>query len=187
MLKIGSNGMTEAEFEEIYDLFWHKLYGLAYNYFRDKTTAQELVQDVFVNFWMKRENMGHVEDLGAYLFRSMKNRIYDHFDKIASQEKLVRQAKQTFSEEVRNTEETVAYDETLELLNHEIDKLPDTTKTIFRLSRFDRYTNDEIASRLHVSGKAVEYHISQALKKLRLRLDHLIFFIIAMVLLGACA
>jgi hypothetical protein len=38
-----------------------------------------------------------------------------------------------------------------------------------------------------VSGKAVEYHISQALKKLRLRLDHLIFFIIAMVLLGACA
>jgi len=57
----------------------------------------------------------------------------------------------------------------------------------FRLSRFDRYTNEEIASRLHVSGKAVEYHISQALKKLRLRLDHLIFFIIAMVLLGACA
>jgi RNA polymerase sigma-70 factor (ECF subfamily) len=187
MLKISSKGMTAGEFEEIYDLFWAKLYSLAYNYFRDKTTAQELVQDVFVNFWMKRENLGHVEDLSAYLFRSMKNRIYDHFDKIASQEKLVRQARQTFSEETHTTEEAVAYDETLELLNSEIDKLPDTTKTIFRLSRFDRYTNEEIASRLHVSGKAVEYHISQALKKLRLRLDHLIFFIIAMVLLGACA
>lgn len=187
MLKIKSDAMTEGEFEEIYDLFWAKLYSLSYNYFRDKTTAQELVQDVFVNLWMKRDNLSHVEDLSAYLFRSMKNRIYDHFDKMASQEKLMRNARSTFVEEVHSTEETVAYDETLELLNKEIDKLPDTTKTIFRLSRFDRYTNEEIASRMHVSGKAVEYHITLALKRLRLRLDHLIFFMAMMFLFGACS
>jgi len=182
MLRISSTGMTEAEFEEVYDLFWSKLYSVAYNYFRDKTTAQELVQDVFVTLWVKREHLGHVEDLSAYLFRAMKNRIYDQFDKMASREKLARHAQQLFSEETHTTEETVAYDETLDLLNREIDKLPYTTRTIFRLSRFDRYTNEEIATRLHVSGKAVEYHITQALKKLRLRLDHLIFFVIALLL-----
>jgi RNA polymerase sigma-70 factor (family 1) len=184
MLKIGSDGMTEAEFEEIYDFFWGKLYSLAYNYFRDKTTAQELVQDVFVNLWMKRSELGTVHDLSAYLFRSMKNKIYDQFDTISSRERLIKNATQQFTEENYATEETLAYEETLALLNQEIAKLPSTTQTIFRLSRFDRYTNEEIATRLHVSAKAVEYHITLALKKLRPRLSHVIYLLIAAIALG---
>lgn len=183
MLRIRSEGMTEAEFEEIYDVFWGKLYTLAYNYFRDKTTAQELVQDVFVHLWMKRAELGNVHDLDAYLFRCTKNKIYDQFDTISSRERLIKKATQQFTEENHVTEEAIAYEETLALLNQEIDKLPATTQTIFRLSRFDRYTNEEIATRLHVSAKAVEYHITLALKKLRPRLSQMIYFLLA-VLLG---
>jgi len=181
MLRISSDGMTEAEFEKIYDLFWGKLYTLAYNYFRDQTTAQELVQDVFVHLWMKRAELGNVHDLSAYLFRCTKNKIYDQFDTISSRERLIKKVTQQFTEENYATEETLAYEETLALLNQEIDKLPSTTQTIFRLSRFDRYTNEEIASRLHVSCKAVEYHITLALKKLRPRLNHVIYFLIALL------
>lgn len=177
MLKIRSEGMTDAAFEEIYDLFWAKLYSLAYNYFRDKTTAQELVQDVFVHLWMKRSTLNNIHDIDAYLFRCMKNKIYDKFDAITSRERLIKNATQQFTEENYNTEEAIAYQETLELLNQEINKLPPTTQTIFRLSRFDRYTNEEIATRLQVSAKAVEYHITLALKKLRLKLNHVIYFI----------
>lgn len=171
--------MTEVEFAEIYDIFWGKLYSVAYNYFRDQTTAQELVQDVFVNVWMKRAELARVQDLGAYLYRCMKNRIYDQFDTLASREKLIRNATRQYTEEVNATEETVAYEETLALLNQEIAKLPSTTRTIFKLSRFDRYTNEEIARHMQVSAKAVEYHITVALKKLRVRLDRLIYIIIA--------
>jgi RNA polymerase sigma-70 factor (family 1) len=185
MLKIRSEGMTDAEFEEIYDVFWGKLYALAYNYFRDKTTAQELVQDVFVHLWMKRSELGNINDLGAYLCRCMKNKIYDQFDSITSRERLIKNATQQFTEENHVTEEALAYEETLALLNQEIDKLPPTTQTIFRLSRFDRYTNEEIASRMHVSAKSVEYHITLALKKLRPRLNHVIYILIALLLLGS--
>ena len=174
MPKTRSEAMTEAEFEGIYDIFWGKLYGVAYNYFRDKTIAQELVQDVFVNLWLKRDVLPEIKDLHAYLFRCMKNRIYDQFDKITCQEKLIKNATERFSEEVHSTEETLEYEDTLALLNQEIAKLPPKTQTIFRLSRFDRYTNEEIASRMHVSAKDVEYHITVALKKLRLNLNHLI-------------
>jgi len=177
--------MTEAEFEEIYNLFWGKLYSIAYNYFRDKTTAQETVQDVFVHLWMKRVDLGKVQDLGAYLYRCMKNKIYDQFDAISSRERLIKTATQQFREEDHVTEEALAYEETFALLNQEIDKLPPTTQTIFRLSRFDRYTNEEIATRLHVSCKAVEYHITLALKRLRPRLNHVIYFLIALLAWGA--
>ena len=73
--------------------------------------------------------------------------------------------------QTENTEEQIVYTDTLDVVNQEIDQLPVMTKTVFRLSRFDRYTNNEIADRLQLSGKAVEYHITKALKKLRLRLN----------------
>ncbi|HZI26149.1 MAG TPA: RNA polymerase sigma-70 factor [Chryseolinea sp.] len=167
--------MTEKDFERIYNSLWSKLYCVAYNYFRDKATAQEIIQDVFVNLWTKRDSIGEIRDIEAYLYRSVRNKIYDQFDKIASQEKLQKQISHQFKEEVDSTEEEIEYAETLERINHEIESLPDTTKRIFRLSRFDRYSNDEIAGQLHLSGKAVEYHITRALKRLRLRLNQIIF------------
>ena len=124
---------------------------------------------------MKRESANEISDLESYLFKSVRNKIYDQFDKIASQEKLKQQVALRSSEKTDSTKEDIEYADTLELINHEIDLLPTTTKKIFRLSRFDQYTNDEIAGRLHLSGKSVEYHITRALKRLRLRLNEIIF------------
>jgi RNA polymerase sigma-70 factor (ECF subfamily) len=163
--------MTEKDFERIYNSLWSKLYNIAYSYFRDRTTAQEVTQDVFVNLWLKRDSLPVIQDLEAYLLRSVKNRIYNQLDKIHSKEKLERNVGSMMTDQTKNTEEAIAYAETWDFVNREIEQLPSTTKTIFRLSRFDRYTNDEIAGRLHLSGKAVEYHITRALKKLRLRLN----------------
>ncbi len=167
--------MTEKDFEKVYNSHWSKLYCVAYNYFRDKTTAQEIVQDVFVNFWMKRDSVRDIIDIESYLYKSVRNKIYDQFDKLASQEKLKQQVAQQLSEITDSTKEDVEYAETLELINQEIDLLPSKTKEIFRLSRFGNYTNEEIAGNLHLSGKSVEYHITRALKRLRLRLNEIIF------------
>jgi RNA polymerase sigma-70 factor (ECF subfamily) len=163
--------MTEKEFERIYNAFWSKLYNIAYSYFKDRTAAQEVTQDVFVSLWLKRESLPVILDMEAYLLRSVKNRIYNQFDKIHAREQLERRMMPTLDTQTENTEEHIAYTDTLNVVNNEIDQLPVMTKTVFRLSRFDRYTNNEIADRLQLSGKAVEYHITRALKKLRLRLN----------------
>ena len=167
--------MTEKDFEKVYNSFWSKLYCVAYNYFRDKTMAQEVVQDVFVKLWMKRESVQEIVDLESYLFKAVRNKIYDQFDKIATQEKLKQQVALQLTEATDSTKEDIEYAETWELINQEIDQLPSKTKEIFRLSRFGQYSNDEIAGNLHLSGKSVEYHITRALKRLRLRLNEIIF------------
>ena len=105
----------------------------------------------------------------------MRNKIYDQFDKIATQEKLKQQVALQLTEATDSTKEDIEYAETWELINQEIDQLPSKTKEIFRLSRFGQYSNDEIAGNLHLSGKSVEYHITRALKRLRLRLNEIIF------------
>lgn len=183
MTKKRFKALSEAEFGEIYNVLWKRLYCLGYNYFRDKTTARELVQDVFVKLWLKREELTHVKDMEAYLLKCMKNRIYDQYDKIACQERLKKHSLENFREEIYPIEEGIAYEETLGMINTELEKLPATTRTIFRMSKFDRYSNDEIATEMHVSAKAVEYHITQALKKLRIRLSHLAIYAAVMIFL----
>src|SRR5687768_7701369 len=104
--------MTEKDFERIYNSLWSKLYNVAYSYFRDRTTAQEVTQDVFVNFWIKSDSLGEIHDLEAYLLRSIKNKIYDQFEKIHSKEKLEKNIVLISTDKTENTEETIEYLET---------------------------------------------------------------------------
>ena len=153
-LKLREDLQTDAEkaFECLYNQLWEKLYSVSFNYVREKAAAQ---------------------DIGAFAMRAVKNRIYDHFDKKAIQDLYLLRAAQTMSKPVNTTQQQVEYNETFKLIDTEIDKLPETTKKIFRLSRFDRFTNEEIASTLKLSVKSVEYHITQALKQLRLTMGYI--------------
>jgi RNA polymerase sigma-70 factor (family 1) len=169
--KRGFKVLSDEEFAEIYRAFWRKLYGMGYNYVRDKTIAQELVQDVFVKLWIKRKEVTQIEDVEAYLFRCLKNKIYDHFDSVACKLKLSKHALKNFSEEQHAVDETVAFNEAMSVISEELEKMPEKTRVIFRMSKFGRYTNNEIASEMQLSAKAVEYHITQAVKKLRIRLS----------------
>ena len=162
----------EKAFEGLYNHLWERLYKVALNYLRDQASAQEIVQEVFVALWVKRRRLQTVDDIGAFSMRAIQNRIYDHFDKKAVQERYALRVSRSPVRHLNTTQHQIEYEETFKLIDTEINKLPDTTQEIFRLSRFDKYTNEEIASRLHLSVKSVEYHVTQALKKLRLRLKY---------------
>src|SRR5688500_16720639 len=99
-VKRGFEILSEEEFSEIYRAFWQKLYGMSYNYVRDKTIAQELVQDVFVKLWMKRNEIRQIKDAEAYLLRCLKNKIYDHFDSVARNKKLISYPLEKFPDEL---------------------------------------------------------------------------------------
>jgi RNA polymerase sigma-70 factor (family 1) len=168
--KRGFEILSEEEFSEIYRAFWKKLYGMSYNYVRDKTVAQELVQDVFVKLWVKRSEIRQIEDAEAYLFTCLRNKIYDHFNSVARNKKLAKYPLEKFSEKLYTIDETIVFTEGMTVVREELEKMPEKTRVIFRMSKFGGYSNDEIATKMHLSAKAVEYHITQAVKKLRIRL-----------------
>lgn len=180
-VKTGLKKNDDKAFETLYNHLWEKLYAVSFNYVRDKAIAQEIVQDVFVSLWVKRLRLDTVNDIDAFAMRSVQNRIYDHFDKKAVEERYIAKVSQSSKKLVNTTQHQIEYEETFNLITTEIDKLPDTTKKIFRLSRFDRFTNEEIASSLQLSVKSVEYHITQALKHLRLRLGYILFAMIVFI------
>jgi RNA polymerase sigma-70 factor (family 1) len=168
--KMSFEGLTEQKFAQIYQALWKKLYCIGYNHLRDKSLSQELVQDVFVKLWLNRNEVKNVQDVEAYLSRALRNKIYDHFDSIACRKKHTQNALENFTEERCEVDETMVFNEGLSVMGEELKKMPRKTQMIFRLSRFSKYSNDEIAIKTQLSSKAVEYHISQAVKKLRVRL-----------------
>jgi RNA polymerase sigma-70 factor (family 1) len=162
--------LSEEEFAEIYQVFWKKLYCTANNLLRDKTLAQEIVQDVFVKLWLNRNEIRQVENAQSYLLRALRNKIYDHYDNVACRKKHYKIALENFSEERNDVDDIIAFNEGMSLIGEELKKMPKKTQTVFRLSKFQKYSNDEIAVKTQLSSKAVEYHITQAIKKLRIRL-----------------
>jgi RNA polymerase sigma-70 factor (family 1) len=168
-----------SAFEQLYNALWSRLYSTAYNYVRDKATAQEIVQEVFIKLWLKREDLQEVNDIQAFAVRAVQFRIFDFFDKRKVEIKYAQQVVERGDVMINNTHHLAEYNETLKVIEQEISELPDTTRNVFRLSRFEQLSNEEISIRLKISIKTVEYHITQSLKRLRMKIgDFLVIGII---------
>lgn len=154
-------------FEEIYKRFWFKLYNWAYAQTSSRQEAEEMVQVVFERLWKNRQT-SHINNLSAYLAVSLRNSLYD----LQRKKVLIKKYEQTQAPlpAVNTTEEDVERKHLLETLEKTLQELPPKTQLVFRKSRYENLSTREIAADLNLTEKAVEYHITRALKVLRLRL-----------------
>jgi len=154
-------------FEEIYKRFWFKLYGAALKRTTSQQEAEELIQNIFERLWANRRK-AVIHNIGAYLAVSLRNILHDHTRRRMTAEKY----RQTLDTEplVNTTEEDVNRELLLKDIDKTLRELPEKTQTVFRLSRFENKSVREIAGNLDLTEKAVEYHITKAIKLLRQRL-----------------
>lgn len=132
MPKNRTKALSETEFEKIYSLFWKRLYGLGYNYLRNKTTAKELVQEVFVKLWLKRNELSNIQDIEAYLFECLKNGIYDRYHTAGTEQNAIPQSSEnTNDEESQPAGEGIDYQEILGMIKQQPRKLPAKTRAMF--------------------------------------------------------
>ncbi|GAB3958454.1 RNA polymerase sigma-70 factor [Spirosoma harenae] len=173
VLKALSEGNRLA-LAELYERYWYDLYRVAFQKTKSREVAEELVQDLFVQLWQKRESL-EVRQVNFYLFRALKYSVIDHIKRQVVEEKYL--AYQHFFAQQANssTEDQVAYDNLVETIESELLKLPPKTQEVFRLSRFEGQTIPEISQRLSITDKVVEYHLSKALKLLRVQLRDYLF------------
>ncbi|WP_128548299.1 RNA polymerase sigma factor [Larkinella soli] len=153
-------------FEEIYNRYWYKLFGVAYHQIGTKEEAEELVHDLFESLWHRRRQLV-VRHLGMYLVVSIKhlstNYIKSQINHRRLQEYLIlHEMQQSFS-----TEELVNFADLSQAVEEVMKKLPEKTCEIFRLSRFENRSVRDIANELNLSEKAIEYHLTKSMKLLK--------------------
>jgi RNA polymerase sigma-70 factor (ECF subfamily) len=175
LLRVGE----QDAFEEIYRRYWQKLLRSAQFKLRSKETIEEILQDLFISLWEKREKV-LIENLEAYLNTSLRYLIINQIKKQILQEKFVEYSLKK-NELTDDVDESVAFNELSVAIEKAIEQLPEKTQQIFRLNRLEYKSVKEIAVLLETPERTVEYHITQALKALRI---HLREFITLSVLLS---
>lgn len=154
----------EQAFSIIFKRHWYHLYSAAYSKVQSHEVAEEIVQDLLVTLWEKRSIL-LITNLSHYLNVSLKNRCIDHIRRNATKEKYWQYIKSYFP--VMNVEEEVIAHELEEALEKGIEELPEKSRMIFKLNRLEGLSNSEIAAKIQLSEKSVEYHITKSLKQLR--------------------
>ncbi len=160
---------NEQAFAQLFDRHWLTLLDKGMKILKNKEAAQDCVQEVFLDVWRKRESW-QVDHVVAYLSQAIKYKVIDHIRKTRIPISDLDHVDHVLAD--RNTEVFLDYQELHQLLDQSVSELPLQCQRVFRMSRFDHLSNKEIAIRLNLSVRTVENHIANAVKSLRLRLEH---------------
>lgn len=161
---------SKREFRKLFDNEFSRLILLA-NYYVDKATAEDVVQDVFVHLWNHREKLSAHQNLSLWLSIAVKNRCLNVLRHQKVQQKNIYNllTEGTFSADTDEHEIL----RRIERIKTAIDQLPAASRDVLKLSIYEDLSYDEIASRLSISKNTVKYHLKLAYKTLRQSLDNL--------------
>ncbi|MBT1698395.1 RNA polymerase sigma-70 factor [Fulvivirgaceae bacterium PWU4] len=170
----------EKAFAELFRRYWKKVHHLTYKSVRSEEAAQEIVQDLFISLWNKRASLA-IHHLPSYLYSAVKNRALNYIASQTTQKKHWDYYKRFIPVQDVVTENDVEVNELLGAIENEIEHLPEKTKKVFKLNILEGHSITDIAHTLNLSEKAIQYHLTQSIKKVRFHLKNFI-----LVLLLAC-
>ncbi len=152
-------------YEIVFREYYPRLCRFAYTFLSDKDAAEDVVQEVFVTIWQKRESLTISLSLKSYLFQAVKNACFNSIKhekvKLKSQSQLL--ANSVVSEE----NDTMVALELGIKIQEALTKLPPERKKIFLMKKNEGLKYREIADKLNISVKTVENQMGKALKFLR--------------------
>lgn len=157
------SGDKEA-LSQIYFLYWESFYDTAVYLLKNTHQAEDVVHDVFLAFWNARKRITVQTSLKGYLSQSVRYECY----------RLLKERNRYIDSEYHQKEYST--DSDLQKLEAEeltaqvrtiLSKMPSKSQKIFQLSREKELTYNEIARKMGLTTKAVEYHISKVLRALR--------------------
>lgn len=179
------------EFERIYLDYFSKMKNFAKEYVLSGEDAENIVQDVFLELWEKRELFSMQINLIAYLFTAVKNRCID----LLRRRVLVKEVADKMQEEHRLTlrlklDSLEEFDQHLfmekdieQIITRAIDALPPKCREIFIKSKIEGMKQQDIAARMNISVNTVETQMGIAYKKLKLELkDYFPLFLLFLYL-----
>ncbi|MEO9510699.1 MAG: RNA polymerase sigma-70 factor [Flavobacteriaceae bacterium] len=149
-------------YDYIMDSFYPGLCAYAYTLTKSHANAEDIVQNVFVQMWIKRNMIVPKLSIKSYLYKSVYNEFIDQYRKskpvIYLEKKYIEALDLVVDNEFSNL------DALMKILDAEINKLPPKCRNIFLLNKKEGLTHTEISEHLHISLKTVEGHITRAFR-----------------------
>ena len=164
----------------MYERYWYRVFALAYRKLKSRETAEELVQELFATLWHKRAQQT-IAQLDHYLLVAINHRVLGHIRAYRIRTHYAAYCSNLVVETTQETEETLAATDLSAAFLRGVELLPEKSREVFRLSRLEHQSVEEIAAHLHVTPKAVEYHLTKSLKLLRTYLREFLVMLVPLL------
>jgi RNA polymerase sigma-70 factor (ECF subfamily) len=180
LTEINYTSIDKNNFEEIYLYYFPRLLRFAREYVISQEDAENIIQDVFLLLWEKRDDLQIHISLTSFLFTLIKNRCIDHLRRKTNVEQGKKQLQENYFLELKMKlyslealNQSIISDENIEkIITNAIDSLPPKCREIFLLNKMEGKKYREIAEDLNISVNTVENQMSIALRKLREKLKN---------------
>jgi RNA polymerase sigma factor (sigma-70 family) len=162
----------DAAFSEIYERYWLKLYNESYKRLKDKDLCADVIQDVFADLWLNREER-KVENLAAYLFTAVRYRVFSLHKKEKNICALVEPIE--FMVAAASDPDSIFFEKEIrECIEIWLNMQPEKRKQVFIMKFGQDLSTREISEILHVSQKTVQNQFTTSLRLLRVHLGKII-------------
>lgn len=158
---------SQVAYKELFVGMHDRLRQLAYSILKSHEEAEELVSDIFIRLWLRREKLMEIETPRLYFYTTVKNLAITRLNRqkrevsMTGEDWLVRMDSIFF-----DPEKLMMTDELIRQVKQSVDELPPRCRLIFKLVKEDGLKYKEVAQLLHLSVKTIEAQMSIALKRI---------------------
>ena len=175
-------------FTHLFDQYWLQVFAHVRTYIKDAAQAEDITQDIFFSIWLNRSKLATVAEFEPWLHVVTRNRT------ISGLRKLLREPDNELAGIIPDMPALsgdspvmmLDYKQSQELLQKAIDQLPPRRRQVFRMSRQEGLTHQEIAEQLQISKATVNEHITEALSFLKSKMAGYPGLFNALLLISAC-
>ena len=165
----------EWAFTEIYNRYWEKLLAIGYYHTQNKPAAEDIVHDVMMSLWTRKADV-EISSLQAYLATAVRFAVFKAIARDRRQRDLLSKTEKNLY--TADIEDNLDARFLQEYLAGAVENLPDKARLVFNYSRAQALSISEISKKMDLSPKAVEYHMTKALRALRNTLAQIKFLFI---------
>lgn len=162
-------GSKEA-FHKVFEDYGPKILAFSISYLKDHAEAEEMLQEVFLKLWESRSLLDPSKNIKSFLFKICINLIYDYIRKKNIKQVYIDYSLQNNTFQENNTWHEIIYNDMQNYLQLLISAMPEQRQYIYRLSKEEGLTNEEIAQRLNLSQRTVENQLYRAVLFLKNKL-----------------
>lgn len=146
----------------LYNLYLEELYRYVYLFTKSRELSEEIVQDVFVKVWEKKEGLAMVGMFKAYVFKMARNQVMDHYRRQQAEFRFQTLSAPFTEESNDQTDSDLIYGQYYQIAQEAINRLPEKRKEIFELKTTTELSLDEIATKLNISKSVVKKQLYAA-------------------------
>ena len=157
----------EKAFAALFRHFYERLLHFCMQYVYTREAAEEIVSDVFVKIWNRREDLANITNLEVYLFVAVKNHSLNYLEQYSNlritpipDEGLARLTNAI------DPEKSMEWKEILFKMDQEVNRLPDQCRRVFKLIKEEGFKYKDVAEILNISPRTVETQLFRAMKRL---------------------